>query len=303
MLSGTVECPNVCDPQHANTYPLTHKLLLACAKALQCPAGVHAYATILGDIAIERGLATPGPRLMEAQLAQPPQVRLVKDLKNAGERLWGCIAKDDQDVAIYGAGICLNSDMTTALESTKDPFVIAAASTLICVTYAHERMHTVHHAIYPQFRLDTTPPSIGGRPGEPNGESGLDLEEKLFRGTVEVTWRSRDRIGDFAEIERITARSRYSLHCLTLDKMDEFLRHLYDGEISAFPLHTMPKVPEAIPPMVSTRGLAIVQPPNPSIGLDITLGPDAVTCRVGADRLPYILPIYHDGRPNWTDLE
>ncbi|KAJ7074229.1 hypothetical protein C8F01DRAFT_13239 [Mycena amicta] len=301
MLSGTVECPDVCDPQHANTYPRTHKLLLACAKALQCLASVHAYATILGDIAVARKEAdTPDKDLAKVQLTKPPHACIVRDLKSDGGRFWGCIAKHDQDVGTYGSGVCIHNDVIKALEGANDPYVVAAASTLVCVTYAHELMHAIHHIVFPQFRLETTPPSIGT-----DGESGKALEEKLFGGCVEVTWLSHDRVGDFAAIERLTVRSRHhhGLRFLTLKHMNDFLIDINAGEIMPLPVQAMKTTEEAIPPMVSTRGLAIVQAPSPRIASGIAFGPDAVSWRAGADRLPYILPIYHDGRRNWTDSE
>ncbi|KAJ7074227.1 hypothetical protein C8F01DRAFT_1099704 [Mycena amicta] len=305
MISGTVKCPDVCDPKHANTYPRTHKLLNACAKALQCLRSSVAYNSILVDIAVERNLTdTPDRRLAEAELAKPPHVSIVKDLKNDGARLWGCIAENDP---VYGSEICMNEDLVTALELTQVcpqiPYVID--SLIVSLQDPYLTSAAIHRVVFPQFQLEMTPPRIG-QTGEPNGNPGKALEDKLFGGSVEVTWLSCDHIGDFTGVERITIRlPRYvnALRFLTLDNMNDFLHAIYAGEIVPLPIRAMKTAEEAMPPMVSTRGLAIVQALSPPIASGITFGPDALSWRAGADRLPYILPIYHDGRPNWTDLE
>lgn len=54
---------------------------------------------------------------IEQELQCPPHVCLVEELKSSEMgRLWGCVAKDAQDMAVYGRGICLNADMVKAFE-------------------------------------------------------------------------------------------------------------------------------------------------------------------------------------------
>ncbi|KAJ7182767.1 hypothetical protein C8R43DRAFT_12920 [Mycena crocata] len=298
MLTGTPKCADVCAPEHATTYPRTHRLLHACAKALECRRSAHAYTSILGEIAVEREIDTPNKEPVQEELGKEPHVRLVWNLRCNGTRIWGCIAKDERDVAVVGAGICLNADMVHALESVTSPFLVDVCSLLICVTYAHEKMHAVHHALYPEYYLETTPDSYGTESDGPQGESGNGLEARLFGGNVEITWPDRVRVGFFDTIVRLTVRASSGLYIMTHEDVKAFLAAIHAGDIKPLRIADMKKAEEAMLPTVGTRGMssAIVEAPTPGVGFGITLGPKEVSLRVGADRAPYCLPIYHGAR-------
>ncbi|KAF8208256.1 hypothetical protein K438DRAFT_1961757 [Mycena galopus ATCC 62051] len=274
-LTGSTLCTNLL--QAETLFPKSHALVHECARALErCSMS---YSSVLIDIYIKRDQQKIKPlpdasslELLEMKkhLADRPPIRLVKDLKDEGIRIWGCIPESEDDVLRLGSDICLNSDMILALENTTDPWTEKVCKILICVTYAHELMHKIHHKLFPHQRLENMPPGVG----TDHGESGWALENKIFGGITSVTWPS-DSIGDFSKVMDLTIEEKGVRKKLTAHHLDIFFAGLAQGDICKLTSLTNEVVPDPSPPYVDGRGTA--RPLSASrAGLGRVLPPDYV---------------------------
>jgi hypothetical protein len=64
-------------------------------------------------------------------------------------------------------------------------------------------MHNLNHVFSHRSRLENTPPGIG----TVKGESDVALERLLFGGHFELTWPTKDAVGNFSHVERTTLRA------------------------------------------------------------------------------------------------
>ncbi|KAJ7472367.1 hypothetical protein B0H11DRAFT_2038754 [Mycena galericulata] len=124
VLTGIIQCVNVCDKKYSLRYPKSHTILLACARALANPNIAAIYFSLLVQIQAHRNTSHEHHDLVDLQevlrqLARDPEVELVRDLGSGSGRLWGCVAKHAADTFKFGEGICLNEDIAQALESTQ----------------------------------------------------------------------------------------------------------------------------------------------------------------------------------------
>ncbi|KAJ7129264.1 hypothetical protein C8R44DRAFT_872554 [Mycena epipterygia] len=283
MLTGETECIDVCAPSAADAFPKTHVFLHAVANGLRNRADPSLPPV---DLATDTTART-----VQQWLQQVPDVRLVRKLQYGGNRLWGCVAKSE-DVTRFGCGVCINSDVASVLEATNNAYLENCCKLLLSITLAHETVHWLTDLIWPDHRLERTPPGVGSVEGF--SESGWALENSLSGGHIRVTWRSSAHEGDFNAVERVTLK--------TDPNIAQYLAALDSGvflDLSKFDAITV-KVP--IPPHISTRGPRRLPDPQPMtrIGLGlVSLQPGEVAAWVGADREPYTSLMYYGAEDNW----
>ncbi|KAJ7719087.1 hypothetical protein DFH07DRAFT_784723 [Mycena maculata] len=125
-LTGETECENVCPAivDENFKFPKTRGILLDTAKAMRRRTCILLFAITLNDIQLAHHRRDPTYYVafdslakVEAWLQPLPEVRLVRDLKGDGHRIWGCVPQSENNNRIFGEAICINSDMAHALES------------------------------------------------------------------------------------------------------------------------------------------------------------------------------------------
>lgn len=118
-IEGTLVCSDVCLPAAHHLFPKTNDFLHQCARTLLSRKGADtAFLITLLEIFFVReqdgeqnlpDISTITLDAVRERLAQAPSVRLVCDLKEGDERIWGCVVADQ---------ICINAEVALALEST-----------------------------------------------------------------------------------------------------------------------------------------------------------------------------------------
>ncbi|KAJ7678512.1 hypothetical protein B0H17DRAFT_1206754 [Mycena rosella] len=303
-LRGQVLCPDVFSLDGQATYPKTFALLKQCHIALASKTAVPSYQSTLIDILSRRyRLQTvDSPELppdilaeeVRNRLSESRSVSLVHGLQDEGGlRLWGCVAKAPEDISRFGSGICINADITLALESTETDYTEAVCRLLLCATFADETMHLLNHTFFPTYLLENTPPGFFDLPGE----SGWELEQKLFGGRVGVTWKSDTSVGSLEDVVLVWLRGGSSGQqndylMITGENINTFLFGLSRGKIlviSNIATKTMELPPY---PMVNTRAQRSDTSLRPGLGLPWK--PGYVMSLVGADKvraqLAYCVP-------------
>ncbi|KAJ7212238.1 hypothetical protein GGX14DRAFT_564715 [Mycena pura] len=283
-LTGAVLSVDICHPSETR-YPRTRVFLQQSAKALADYA-ISYHLVLLMILQERRNLQISNLPLLrdinhaqiEQKLQSPPHVCLVEELKSPEiGRLWGCVAKDTQDIAVYGQGICLNADMVKVFEREPPGTPLSLiCQVLIFATFAHETMHCLHHHFFPHQQFLTTLPTNDAR-----GEMGWELETQLLGGIVGVTW---GEVGNFRTIQMLTFRERGlsgPLKQITDDIAEEFLACLTNGVIRRIK-PPFAEIPEPVSPLVNSRGPIVRPSSEAETGLQL---PDGVLLSfVGSDR-------------------
>ncbi|KAJ7681795.1 hypothetical protein B0H17DRAFT_1075718 [Mycena rosella] len=249
LMRGNLQCQDIFHPDGAAKFPRAAEILEAFSVALRTPVAAASYNMVILQIYAERVANVPESRPDQFRrypqfddirkvLQMKPKVALVSDLQSPdGKRLWGCIPKDAKDISRYGdASILINADMAHALETT-EPNTIThiTALMLLCVTFAHERMHELHHHFFPEWRLDSenTPPGVEPMTSDGQGESGWALETALLGGQIGVLWsQEAAENGWFGKIHDITMlKPNNKAYLLFGDQLRSFVQDVKSGTI------------------------------------------------------------------------
>ncbi|KAJ7621267.1 hypothetical protein FB45DRAFT_138662 [Roridomyces roridus] len=239
-LTGIVLCKDICrDVNAQDLYPETVAVIQQTMTALRRSTKAHQrYANIINDIAEKRGLdhfKFWRQEDVKKWFCPDVYISLVAGLKQEHEGwMWGCFPKSDVDRAKYGEGICLNGDIVQVLES-KDttPYLKDVCEIMLAITLAHEIMHLLNWLIFPEYRMERTPPGVG------NSESGFELEARLFGGHIQAVWEEKAHQGQVRKIRDLSFRKKgwkpEDPDALLKDShLEEWTRKLAEGELIDF---------------------------------------------------------------------
>ncbi|KAJ7475106.1 hypothetical protein B0H11DRAFT_1918109 [Mycena galericulata] len=274
MLTGRTICCNVFAPSAVDSFPKTQAILLATVKVLRTNVVALQYHCILSQIQAAHlqkhpcdpslDLANHSAKRVLEWLEREPTVRLVHGLANDGERLWGCVAKSEADVSRFGDDICINSDMSTALETSHKDYIQNVCRLLLCVTFAHETITGALRRPYPSYLPSSA--DIGN----------IDTIQRLALQTIPTTGGASE---DKPPLE----------YTLREAEIKEYVDSLANGKILKLSNFELKLVEGSTPPLISTRGPSrkdkSAEPAH--IGLVIIRKPGEASTWAAADRAPY----------------